>query len=206
MNAGQTCIAPDYVLVDSVIEEKFLEAVKKTIEKERFAIENDNYVQIIDAKNFERLQAMITDEHTYCGGKMVATERYIEPTVLYNVDFDHVSMKEEIFGPILPVLTYTNLDDAIYSVKQLPKPLAAYVFTSLKRNRKKVLDRLSFGGGMVNDAVMHITNSNIPYGGVGASGTGSYHGKAGFDVFSHHKSIVEKGTWIELPLKYFPLH
>lgn len=204
LNAGQTCIAPDYVLVDITIEQKFLKALKAEIEKEHIAIANHNYVQIINDANFERLSKMIDPSKVFYGGKTNAQERYIEPTILQNATFEDAAMQEEIFGPILPVLTYTNLDEAITQVKQLPKPLSAYIFTSSAINREKVLQELSFGGGAVNDAVMHITNPKMPFGGIGTSGMGSYHGKAGFDCFSHHKSILDKATWLELPLKYYP--
>lgn len=204
LNAGQTCIAPDYVMVDEALEQKFLVAVKAEIEKEQFAIANHNYVQIINEANFERLAKMIDQSKIFCGGKIDASERYIEPTVLQNATFEDAAMQEEIFGPILPVLTYTILEDAITQVKSLPKPLSAYVFTSSSKNREKVLQQLSFGGGAVNEAIMHVTNSKMPFGGVGASGIGSYRGKAGFDCFTHHKSILAKATWLELPFKYFP--
>jgi len=204
LNAGQTCIAPDYVFVAKEIEQKLLEALKAEIEKEQFAIANNNYVQIINDANFERLSKMIVPSKVFVGGKTKASERYIEPTILQNATFGDAAMQEEIFGPILPVLAYTNLEEAILEAKQLPKPLSAYVFTSSPESREKVLQRLSFGGGAVNDAVMHITNPQMPFGGVGNSGIGSYHGKAGFDCFTHKKSILQKATWLELPLKYFP--
>ncbi|MAZ72865.1 MAG: aldehyde dehydrogenase [Flavobacteriaceae bacterium] len=204
LNAGQTCIAPDYVLVEKEIEQKFLNALKAEIEKEQFAIANHNYVQIINTDNFERLEKLIAPAKIFYGGTTDASERYIEPTILQNATFEDASMQEEIFGPVLPVLTYTNLDEAIAKVKRLPKPLSAYVFTSSAENREKVLQQLSFGGGAINDAVMHITNPKLPFGGIGNSGIGSYHGKAGFDCFTHPKSILQKATWLELPLKYFP--
>lgn len=204
LNAGQTCIAPDYVMVAESLEEEFLEALKAEIEKEQFAIVNHNYVQIINTDNFERLEKMIEPSKVFYGGKTNASERTIEPTILKNAAFEDAAMQEEIFGPILPVLTYTNLDEAISEVKNLPKPLSAYIFTSSAENREKVLQQLAFGGGAVNDAVMHITNPKLPFGGVGNSGIGSYHGKAGFDCFTHQKSILHKATWLELPLKYFP--
>ncbi|QIE60789.1 aldehyde dehydrogenase family protein [Rasiella rasia] len=204
LNAGQTCIAPDYVLVDKCIENEFLQAVTAEIEKEQFSFHNHNYVQIINNANFERLKAMIPDQKVFFGGETKASDRYIAPTILHNITFEDACMQEEIFGPILPVISYDNLDDAIVEVQKFPKALSAYVFTSSSSIRKKVFNTLSFGGGMVNDAVMHITNSNLPFGGVGNSGIGSYHGEAGFNCFSHRKSIIKKGTWLELPLKYFP--
>ena len=140
-------------------------------------------MQIINDANFERLSKLIDNDAVFYGGQTDAAKRYIAPTVLRDVTFDDTIMKDEIFGPILPVLTYTNLDSAIQKVLEQPKPLSAYVFTASKKNKKKVLQQLSFGGGMVNDAVMHVTNSNMPFGGVGTSGIGSYHGKIWIQLF-----------------------
>ena len=133
-----------------------------------------------------------------------ALNKIIQPTVLQGVTFDDEIMKEEIFGPVLPVISYTDLEQVIEKVNSLPKALSCYVFTSNNKLKNKILKEISFGGGAVNDAVMQITNQNIPFGGVGHSGFGSYHGEAGFKAFSHYKGILEKPTWFELPLKYFP--
>lgn len=205
LNAGQTCIATDYVLVHQTVEAKFLEACKAEIEKANYAFENKNYVQIINKSNFERLVSLIDTAKVYYGGKTDTSQRFIQPTILHNVTFDDVIMQDEIFGPILPVITYSNLSDAIQKVQQLPKPLSCYVFTTKTSERKQILKTLSFGGGAVNDTVMHIINSNLPFGGVGQSGMGSYHGEAGFKTFSHFKSILHKANWLELPLKYSPI-
>ncbi|MDX1463596.1 MAG: aldehyde dehydrogenase [Marinirhabdus sp.] len=204
LNAGQTCIAPDYILVEKSIETKFLQALREEIISEHFSVENHNYVQIINDDNFERLLQMIDAEKVWYGGETRAQERIIEPTVLRDIDFDHKSMQEEIFGPILPVISFESLDTILPKLHDLPKPLATYVFTASKKKKEQILKYVSFGGGMVNDAVMHIANSELPFGGVGMSGIGAYHGKTGFDCFSHHKSMVEKATWLELPLKYYP--
>ena len=205
LNAGQTCIATDYVMVDEAVEAKFLEACKREIEKANYAFENNNYVQIINDKNFERLASLINTDKVYYGGNTDASQRYIQPTILHNVGFEDPVMQDEIFGPILPVIRYSNLSEAIQKVQQLPKPLSCYVFTTKASERKQILNTLSFGGGAVNDTVMHITNSNLPFGGVGLSGMGSYHGEAGFKTFSHYKSILHKANWLELPLKFSPL-
>jgi len=204
INAGQTCIAPDYVLVDSAIEEKFLAACKAEIEKEQFSFENGNYVQIINERNLNRLSGLVEPTKIYCGGKVDRTERFMEPTILQNVSFDDAVMQEEIFGPILAVISYNDLSSAIAQVRELPKPLSCYVFTRNRILKKRILNEISFGGGMVNDAVTHITNSHLPFGGVGTSGMGSYHGEDGFKAFTHYKGIVEKSTMLELPLKYYP--
>lgn len=204
MNAGQTCIAPDYILVHQSIEKDFLEKAKGEIEKAQLSTENGNYVQIINNKNFERLSALIDKDKVYYGGELNAEERQISPTILTGVSFNDSVMSDEIFGPILPVISYESIDTAIAAVKQRPKPLSCYVFTNDKKLRNKILREISFGGGAVNEAVMHISNPNLPFGGVGESGIGNYHGIAGFKAFSHYKSVLDKPNWLELNLKYFP--
>lgn len=205
LNAGQTCIAPDYVMVHRSIASSFLEACKIEIEKARYAFEHDNYCQIINDANFNRLVALIDPNKVYSGGSYDRETRFIEPTLLHQISFEDPIMKEEIFGPILPVIVYDELSEALHQIKKLPRPLAAYMFTTRKDERKKMLQSLSFGGGAINDVVMQITNHHLPFGGVGNSGFGNYHGKAGFYSFSHQKSILQKTNWLELPLKYSPL-
>ncbi len=204
LNAGQTCIAPDYVMVHKSIEKEFLKQVINEIKKEHFTVENGNYVQIINAKNLSRLEQLLQPEKIYFGGKIDADNLILQPTVMHQVTFEDKVMQDEIFGPILPVLSYDSLPEAIKQVSKLPKPLSCYVFSKNKNEIKQVLHQLSFGGGAVNEAVMHITNPNLPFGGVGASGIGNYHGEAGFKAFSHYKSVLDKPTWIELNLKYYP--
>ena len=204
LNAGQTCIAPDYVLVDNQIKEQFLSIAKAEIAKAKYNVTNNNYTQIIDHRNYDRLEKMLDTSSIYYGGATNKGARYIAPTILTNITLDHPSMQEEIFGPILPVLGYNTFNEAIDVVLTYPKPLACYVFTSSKKLKERVFKEISFGGGAVNDAVMHISNPHLPFGGVGDSGIGSYHGKAGFDCFSHYKSVLDKPTWFELPLKFSP--
>ncbi|MFT5250083.1 MAG: aldehyde dehydrogenase (NAD+) [bacterium] len=204
INAGQTCIAPDYVLVHKSVEYKLLQLLKVEIEKENFSIENGNYTQIINDRNLNRLSNMFSSENVFVGGNIDTLNRTIEPTVLQNVKFTDDVMKEEIFGPILPVISYQNIEEVIEYVNDNPKPLACYVFTNNNHVKKKILNEISFGGGAVNDAVMHIANSKLPFGGVGNSGIGSYHGEAGFKSFSHYKSILDKSNLMELSLKYYP--
>ena len=204
LNAGQTCIAPDYVVVHKKVKEEFLILAKKEIDQSKFLIEEDNYVQIIDQKNLQRLIALIDEDKIYTGGEYNLENRIIEPTILTNVTFEDKVMQDEIFGPILPVLEYDDLDKIIHQIKARPKPLSCYVFTNDKNIKRKILDEISFGGGAVNDAVMHISNSNMGFGGVGESGIGSYHGEHGFRAFSHYKGILEKPTWIEPNFKYYP--
>ena len=204
LNAGQTCIAPDYVLVHSSVENEFLKLLKAEIEKENFSIENGNFTQIINNRNLERLSQMIDSEKVYIGGEIISSDKFIQPTVLQGVSFEDKVMQEEIFGPILPVISYNKLEEAIQQVYDLPKPLSCYIFTDKKDQKNKILNEISFGGGAINDAVMHIANSKLPFGGVGNSGIGSYHGQSGFKTFSHYKSILEKSTLMELSLKYYP--
>lgn len=204
LNAGQTCIAPDYVLVEATIKDSFLKALVREIEKTNYSIVNENYVQIINEKNFDRLVKLIDADKIYFGGKSDKSERIIQPTILDNCTFDDLIMQEEIFGPILPIISYLDLDEAIEKVKEREKPLSCYVFTSSNANQNKIENELSFGGGAINDAIMHISNDKMPFGGVGASGMGNYHGKFGFDTFSHFKSILNKPTWLEFDFKYSP--
>jgi aldehyde dehydrogenase (NAD+) len=204
LNAGQTCIAPDYVLVHKSIEQKFLEQTKHEIISQHFSFENNNYLQIINKDNFERLTKMLVSEKIYYGGETNAETRYIQPTVMQNVTMEDAVMQEEIFGPILPVITYESIDEAIAKVNSLPKPLSCYLFTKSSSIKKKVLKEISFGGGAINETVMHISNSNLPFGGVGHSGIGNYHGEAGFKTFTHYKSVMDKPTWLDPSIRYYP--
>ncbi|MBP2832169.1 aldehyde dehydrogenase [Aquimarina sp. U1-2] len=204
LNAGQTCIAPDYVMVHSSIKNDVLASIKKHIERSDYRIDNHNYTQIINDKNFDRLNHLIDPDKVYIGGKGNKEERIITPTVLDAIDFEDEIMKDEIFGPILPVISFESIDDAIQKIKKLPRPLSCYAFTKSRHTREKILREISFGGGAVNDAVMHFTEQSLPFGGIGESGIGNYHGKFGFEAFSHYKSILQKPFWIELPLKYSP--
>lgn len=206
LNAGQTCVAPDYVLVDKLIEEKFLEALKSEIEKypTDSKHQNENYLKIINTNNFNRLSKLIDSDKICFGGYTNRDERFISPTILQDISFEDEVMKDEIFGPILPVLSFTDLDEAIKMVKKRPKPLACYIYSKNRKTINKLLKEISFGGGAVNDSLMHLSNSNLPFGGVGLSGIGSYHGKSGFDTFSHNKSILDKPFWLEPNIKYAP--
>lgn len=204
LNAGQTCVAPDYVLVPETLEQQFLELVKMEIRAQNFSIQNGNYVQIINTRNLNRLANLLDKEKIYYGGKYDEQSRVFEPTIMHNITFDDKVMQEEIFGPILPVITYTSLDAAIVKIKEREKPLSCYIFTSNTEIKNKLLREISFGSGAINEALMQITNSNLPFGGVGESGMGAYHGENGFSTFSHYKSILEKSTLVELGLKYFP--
>lgn len=204
LNSGQTCIAPDYVVVDEKVKEEFLQYLKDYIEKFDYRFVNGNYIQIINERNFHRLSGLIDQQKIFFGGERDLASRYIAPTILTDVSFDDPVMKEEIFGPVLPVLSYTTLDQAIACIKAKPKPLSCYLFTHDPAIKQKVLDEISFGGGAINHTLWHFANSSLPFGGVGHSGMGSYHGRAGFDTFSHHKSVLEKPFWLEPNLVYPP--
>lgn len=204
LNSGQTCIAPDYVLLPKSMKDEFLLLAKEEIEFAQYSVQNGNYIQIINDRNVQRLKQLLDPEKVYSGGKTDEEERIIEPTLLHNITFSDPIMQEEIFGPLLPVLTYDSLDEAIAEVKNREKPLSCYIFTNDSSLKNKLLSEISFGGGAVNEAIMHISNSRLPFGGVGQSGTGSYHGEAGFRTFSHYKSILEKASWFETKLKYSP--
>ena len=206
LNAGQTCIAPDYLLVEKEIEIQLLEALKNQIEL-AFPIckgISENYVQIINEQNFKRLISLIPSERIYTGGEFDLEERIIYPTILHNINFEDIIMNEEIFGPLLPVISFDNLDDVISKVKMGEKPLALYVYGKNKKVINKILSEISFGGGSINESIVHLSNPNLPFGGVGASGIGSYHSKAGFDNFTHYKSILHKSFLFEPSIKYLP--
>lgn len=205
VNAGQTCVAPDYVLVHRSIEKRFLEGLKAEIEKSEFSLEKENYAQIINEKHFDRLMSLIEPAKVYVGGNNDRSKRVIYPTVLTNVSEDDKIMEDEIFGPILPVLRYDDIEEAIAFIKLRPKPLSLYLFSESSTLRKKIWREVSFGGGMVNDVIMHFVNDHLPFGGVGNSGMGNYHGEAGFKSFSHYKSVMSKPTLFEFPLKYYPI-
>ena len=204
INAGQTCIAPDYILLPKSLAQEFLTLAKAEIANEQFAIANDNYVQIINSKNLQRLANLLDPAKVFCGGGFNEQTRVFEPTIMQQVNFDDKIMQEEIFGPVLPVITYENLDEAISEIKKREKPLSCYVFTSSTTLKNKIINELSFGSGAINECIMQITNSNMPFGGVGESGIGAYHGEFGFKTFSHFKSMLEKPSWFEPSLKYYP--
>lgn len=206
LNCGQTCVAPDYILCHKDIKDEFVKEVKIQIEKQygKNPLENSDYGKIINQKHFERVSSLINAEKVVHGGKTNPETFQIEPTVLDNVTWDDAVMQEEIFGPIMPILTYENLDQVIADLQKKQKPLALYFFSQNKKNIKAVTEKVSYGGGCINDTIIHLATSEMGFGGVGESGMGSYHGKTGFDAFSHTKSIVDKKTWMDLPMRYQP--
>ena len=206
LNCGQTCVAPDYILCHSSVKDKFIAAVIAEIKKQygENPLENENYGKIISKKHYNRLLSLIDKEKVVFGGEYDYDAQRISPTVMDNVCESDAVMGEEIFGPIMPILTFDSFDDVVNSLKNKDKPLALYLFTSDKKQIKRVNLELSFGGGCINDVIIHLATSEMGFGGVGESGMGSYHGKVGFFAFSHKKSIVDKKTWIDLPMRYQP--
>lgn len=206
LNCGQTCVAPDYIYCDRKVKDELTEQIKIQICRQfgKKPLENPDYGKIISEKHFNRILGLIDSEKVIYGGKYHAPKQQIEPTVMDSVTFEDAVMQEEIFGPLLPILTYRSLDEAIARINSLPHPLALYVFTQNKAAARKITSRCGFGGGCINDTVIHLATSEMGFGGFGESGMGSYHGKAGFDTFSHDKSIVDKKPWPDLPMRYQP--
>ena len=206
LNCGQTCVAPDYIYCDPSIKDLLIAELKKEIKKQFGSqpLANPNYGKIINAKHFHRIVSLLDSKKLVHGGSFEETTLQIEPTVLSNVTWNDPVMQEEIFGPVLPILTYDSFDQAIEKINTMPHPLALYIFTSNKEAANKATSLCGFGGGCINDVVIHLATSEMGFGGFGESGMGSYHGKAGFDTFSHYKSIVDKKTWLDLPMRYQP--
>lgn len=206
VNCGQTCVAPDYIYCDKGVKDELIGYIRQEISKQlgENPLENKNYGKIINEKHFNRLCGLINQDKVVAGGKTLPETLKIEPTVMDNITWDDAVMKEEIFGPILPVMIYDNLDEVIDIVESKPHPLALYIFSCDKKNINKVTERCRYGGGCVNDVVVHLATPEMPFGGCGESGMGSYHGKFGFDTFTHKKSILDKKTWFDLPIRYQP--
>ncbi|MCC8196873.1 MAG: aldehyde dehydrogenase [Ruminococcus sp.] len=206
LNCGQTCVAPDYIYCDASIKDKLMDELRVQIKKQfgTSPLINQDYGKIINEKHFKRLCGLMDMEKVAIGGRAEDDTLRIEPTVMENVTFEDKVMQEEIFGPILPVLTYENLDEAIEQINDMPHPLALYLFTTNKKNVKKVTSSVGYGGGCINDTIIHLATTEMGFGGFGESGMGAYHGKTGFDTFTHYKSIVDKKLWIDLPMRYQP--
>lgn len=206
LNCGQTCVAPDYVLCHESVKEKFIAEVKKQIEKQfgANALQNPNYGKIINEKHFARILSLIDKSKVVHGGNADSATLQIEPTVMDGATWDDAAMREEIFGPVMPIMAWTGIDELIRGINSRPHPLALYVFTSRKKNARAIMGRCGFGGGCVNDTVVHLATSGMAFGGFGESGMGAYHGAEGFRAFSHFKSILDKKNWIDLPLRYQP--
>ena len=206
LNCGQTCVAPDYVYCHRSVKDKLIKEVQKQIRRQygKQPLCNSDYGKIINEKHFDRILGLIDEKKVVHGGGSDRSTLRIEPTVMDNASFSDAVMQEEIFGPVMPVLTFDSLDEAIRRINSMPHPLALYLFTSDKKAARKVTARCGFGGGCINDTIIHLATSEMGFGGFGESGMGAYHGKTGFDTFTHYKSIVDKKTWIDLPMRYQP--
>ncbi len=206
INAGQTCIAPDYLLVHRSVKAKLMNRIQSHIR--RFYSENPqqspDYPRIINDKHFNRLAKFLTNGSIISGGQTDRQDLYIAPTLLDDIAWDDPIMQDEIFGPVLPVIGYDDLSEAISQVRTLPRPLALYFFSNKRQDKERILKEISFGGGCINDTLLHVASPYLPFGGIGSSGIGSYHGKASFDTFSHRKSILKKPLGIDIPLRYPP--
>ena len=205
LNAGQTCIAPDYILVEKEIKEQFVEELKKNIIKMvgKNPLENKEYPKLIGEKQFNKVKEMLVEKEIIYGGKYDEKTLKIEPTIL-KCTYKSKAMEEEIFGPLFPIIEFTKIDEVIKYITSNPKPLALYLFTNNKKLQKRILREVPFGGGCINDTIMHIASHNMPFGGVGNSGMGSYHGKYSFDTFTHYKSIIKRSNLIDMPMRYHP--
>ena len=206
INAGQTCIAPDYVLIQKNMKINFISFLMEEITKAygNKMEKSPDFARIINTKNWLRLVSMIDPERVIFGGETDANKLYIAPTLIEEPNLDSPVMKEEIFGPILPILTYETETEIENIFSRYEKPLAFYIFSENKSFTNKLISTYSFGGGCINDTVVHFSNKRLPFGGVGHSGIGAYHGKLSFDIFSHHKGVVKKGNWLDLPMRYAP--
>lgn len=206
INAGQTCIAPDYILVSSKIKSKLVEALKDeiTLAYGKNPEQSNDFPRIVNKKNWLRLQSFLENETIIFGGKTNASDNYISPTLLDESTLDSLVMQDEIFGPILPIISYHNEKEIESIITRYEKPLSLYVFSNNNKWATEMVKKYSFGGGCINDTIVHFSNNRLPFGGVGYSGKGAYHGKLSFDTFSHKKAIVNKGLWLDLSLRYAP--
>ena len=206
LNCGQTCVAPDYVYCHRSVKDQLLKEVQDQIRKQygSHPLDNPDYGKIINEKHFDRILGLIEETKVIHGGSSDRKALRIEPTVLDNVRFSDPVMQEEIFGPVMPVLVFDSLEEVIARINSMPHPLALYFFTSDKAAAKEITSRCGFGGGCINDTIIHLATTEMGFGGFGESGMGAYHGKTGFDTFTHYKSIVDKKTWLDLPIRYQP--
>ena len=207
LNAGQTCAAPDYIMIHRDIKEAFLDKLKTRIIESygEDAIKSADFGRMVNSQHFDRVASMIIPEKVVVGGNMDSANRFIAPTVMRDITLNDAVMTEEIFGPVLPVLDYTEYDEILDTVAKLPQhPLAAYVFSESGDVQNELIERLQFGGGCVNQCVLHLANPHLPFGGAGESGMGAYHGFSGFEQFSHKKGVMKSATWFDLPLVYAP--
>ncbi len=206
LNSGQTCVAPDYILVQNSVKDKLVRYMEKYIRKMfgKDPMQNPDYPKMINEKHFNRVLGLMERAHVVCGGGSDVDMLKIEPTVLDQVTWESPVMQEEIFGPLLPVLTFYDIEEAIQMVNARPRPLALYYFTKDKQREAMMLKQVSYGGGCINDTIVHLATSHMPFGGVGNSGMGGYHGKDSFDTFTHKKSIMKKSVRLDIPIRYAP--
>ena len=206
LNSGQTCVAPDYLVVHKSIKGALIKELIKRIEKTlgKQLEKTEDFTAIVNEKNFNRLVGLINKNNLIYGGKYDKVKRYISPTIIDSPKMDEEIMKDEIFGPILPVLSFEKIEDIDNIITKNPNPLALYVFSNDKKFNEIIINRYPFGGGAINDTIVHLANSRLPFGGIGNSGIGSYHGKASFELFSHKKSVVNRSTWFDNNLRYAP--
>jgi len=206
LNCGQTCVAPDYLLVQESVQGALLSALRREIRSQysEKPLDNPDYGRIVNQRHFDRLLALIDPKKLALGGASNPDTLQISPTVLCGVTSDDLVMQEEIFGPILPIISYQHIDDAVAEIASRPHPLALYLFSEDAETQRRLMQRMSFGGGCINDTILHLTSLHLPFGGVGESGMGAYHGKAGFDVFTHYKSVLTQSTLFDFPLRYAP--
>ncbi len=206
LNAGQTCVAPDYLVVHRNIKEKLISSIENYI-IEFFgenAFESEEYPRIINERHFKRLEGYLKEGKIISGGKTDISNLYIEPTIIEGINFKNRIMEEEIFGPIFPVIEFEGMDEVTDIIKNNPKPLALYYFSEDKEKQEFIIKNISFGGGCINDTIMHLSTSTLPFGGVGSSGMGSYHGRTSFETFSHKKSILKKSNLVDIKIRYAP--
>lgn len=206
LNCGQTCVAPDYVYCHRSVKDQLIKEVQKQIRRQygKQPLHSSDYGKIINEKHFDRILGLIDEKKVVHGGGSDRSTLRIEPTVMDNVTFSDAVMQEEIFGPVMPILVFDSLDEVIRRINSMPHPLALYIFTSDKKAARKATARCGFGGGCINDTIIHLATSDMGFGGVGESGMGSYHGKLSFDTFTHYKSIVKKSDRLDLPVRYQP--
>lgn len=204
INSGQTCVAPDYLMIHETVKDRFIAEFKSALETFFPGGDRSNMPVMVNEKHFNRVVSLMQGESAVIGGGYNREKRAIGPTLLDGITPESPIMQEEIFGPVLPVMTYTSLDECIDFIRSRPKPLALYLFTASSETEKRILNTCSFGGGCINDTIIHLTSPDLPFGGVGESGMGSYHGKSGFDLFTHYRSVIKKSTWTDLPMRYHP--
>ncbi|MGH1141971.1 aldehyde dehydrogenase [Bacillus pseudomycoides] len=204
LNAGQTCVAPDYIYVHSSVKEQFIEALRIEIKNQygEKPLQNENYVRIVSKRHFERLRSFLQDGRVEIGGKYNEETLHIEPSIITNITWQDSVMEDEIFGPILPIIEYEKIEDIVERIQRQPKSLALYVFSESKEIQRQITRNVSYGGGCINDVVYHLATPYLPFGGVGSSGLGSYHGKQSFRTFSHYKSILSQSTVFDMKIRY----